>query len=253
MNASVTDTPERIDQHSLVRSIILHLLPGALIVTFYIISAPYIIHLGFPSGLALLLGFLFVGMPLELGYLLYEGKNRNGTVSLRGIVLYRDPMPVWKYVVFLLPLFVLAFGILYLISPVTNFIAERLFSWLPGYLLPDGESPYPKPARTAVLVALVMGLVVDGIINPIAEELYFRGYLLPRISRLRWLSPLVNASLFTLAHFWQPYNYPLIWLIQVSLVYVVYWQRNIYIAILTHCAGNIIGAVLSLVSFWGSS
>ena len=94
--------------------------------------------------------------------------------------------------------------------------------------------------------------MVDGIINPVVEELYFRGYLLPRISRLGWLSPLVSASLFTLAHFWQPYNYPTIFLIQLPLVYVVYWKRNIYIAILVHCAGNLIGAVLSLVSFMGS-
>ena len=31
MNASVADDPERLEQHSLRRSVILHLLPGALI------------------------------------------------------------------------------------------------------------------------------------------------------------------------------------------------------------------------------
>lgn len=252
VNASVKDDPDHVDQHSLVRSIILHLLPGALIVTFCMVSAPFFINLGFPSGLAVLLGFLCVGIPLELGYLFHQGKKRNGRASLRGIVVYREPMLIWQYIVFFLLLLAFAFSVLFLISPVTNFLA-RLFSWLPGYLLPNSESLYPKPARTAVLVALIVGLVVDGIVNPIVEELYFRGYLLPRISRLGWLSPLVNASLFTLAHFWQPYNYPLIFLIQLSLVYIVYWKRNIYIAILTHCAGNIIGVALALVSFWGSS
>jgi CAAX protease family protein len=245
--------PEHVDQHPLVRSIVLHLLPGALIVAFYLIAAPFVINAGFPSGLTLLLGFLFVGIPLELGYLLYQGKKRNGTLSLRGIVLYREPMPIWQYVAFFLLLFVIAFGALFLISPVSSFLSEHVFSWLPGYLLSNGESLYPKPARTAVLVTLIMGLVVDGIFNPVVEELYFRGYLLPRISRLRWLSPLVNASLFTLAHFWQPYNYPLILLIQLSLVYIVYWKRNIYIAILTHCAGNMVGAVLPIVSFFSSA
>ena len=38
MHAFVTD-PVRLEQHSLLRSVILHLLPGALIVTSYIIAA----------------------------------------------------------------------------------------------------------------------------------------------------------------------------------------------------------------------
>ena len=244
---------ERADQHSLLRSALLHLLPATLILAFYVVSAPRIISLGFPPGLALLLGFLVVGMPLQLGYLLHQGKKRNGTISLRGIVLYREPMAIRQYVALFLLLLVVAFGLLFLLSPVTRMLAERLFWWLPGYMLPDGESLYPGPARTAVVVVLIMGLVVDGVMNPIVEELYFRGYLLPRISRLRWLSPLANASLFTLAHFWQPYNYPLIFLIQLLVVSVVYWKRNIYIAMLAHCAGNTIGAVLSLASFLGSS
>jgi membrane protease YdiL (CAAX protease family) len=35
-------------------------------------------------------------------------------------------------------------------------------------------------------------------------------------------------------------------------VSVVYWKRNIYIGMLTHCAGNTIGAVMTLVAFSGS-
>ncbi len=167
-------------------------------------------------------------------------------------MLYRESMPVWQYVTLFLLLFVLAFGVLFTVSPLTDILAARVFFWLPMHLLPNVESLSPEPARAAVLLALVTGLVVDGIINPVVEELYFRGYLLPRISRLGWLSPLLSASLFTLAHFWQPYNYPIILLIQLPLVYVVYWKRNIYIAMLTHCAANTIGALLSLVSFLGS-
>jgi membrane protease YdiL (CAAX protease family) len=252
MIASATVDRERIAQHSLPRSIILHLLPGALIVSFYIAVAPYVINLGFPSELALLLGFLLVGIPLELGYLLHQGKRINGRFSLRGVVLYRESMPLWQYVVFFLLLFGFAFCVLILMSPLVSYLAEHLFSWLPGYLHPDSAARYPQAARTSILLVLVLALLVDGIVNPVVEELYFRGYLLPRISRLGWLSPLLNASLFTLAHFWQPYNYPLIFLIQVALVYIVYWKRNIYIAIITHCAGNVIGAVLSLVSFSSS-
>jgi hypothetical protein len=73
MNVFVTGDRERLEQHSLRRSVILHLLPGALIVTCYIIAAPQVVDLGFSPGLALLIGFVAVGIPLELGYLLHQG------------------------------------------------------------------------------------------------------------------------------------------------------------------------------------
>ena len=37
------------------------------------------------------------------------------------------------------------------------------------------------------------------------EELYFRGYLLPRISRLGAWAPLVNTVLFSLYHLFTPW------------------------------------------------
>lgn len=248
----VADGVGGVPQHSFAKSVALHLLPAVFVAAFYVLTAPFVVRLGFPPGLALLLGFLFVGIPIELGYLLYEGKKRNGTFSLRGIVLYRERIPIWQYVVFFILLFAFAFGVLFLVSPVTEFLAENVFSWLPKFLLPDGSSSYPPFAPTAVLVTLILGLIVDGIVNPIVEELYFRGYLLPRISRLGWLAPLISAFLFSLQHYWQPYNFPLIFLIQLAVVYVVWWKGNIYISMLTHNAGNLIGATLSLVGFLSS-
>ncbi len=247
------DKGGNVPQHSLVKSAVLHLLPAVFVVTFYVVTAPFFIRLGCPPGLALLVGFVFVGIPIELGYLLLKGKQRNGVFSLRGIALYREPVPVWQYVVVFLLLFAFAFGVLFLVSPLTESLAKNVFSWLPKFLLPDSPSSYPPFARTAVLATLILGLIVDGIANPIVEELYFRGYLLPRISRLGWLAPLVNAFLFSLQHYWQPYNFPLIFLIQLPLVYIVWWKKNIYISMLTHCAGNLIGAGLSLAGFFSSS
>jgi hypothetical protein len=46
----------------------------------------------------------------ELGYLLAQGQQHTGRLSLRGIVLYKAPLPVWQYAV-LVPL-VLAWAIL---------------------------------------------------------------------------------------------------------------------------------------------
>jgi len=81
-----------VEQHSVIRTIVLHLLPGALIVAFFLAIAPLVVRgLGFPPVMAVYLASVFVLIPFELGYLIYQARNR-GT-SLGNIVLYRQPVP----------------------------------------------------------------------------------------------------------------------------------------------------------------
>lgn len=53
---------------------------------------------------------------------------------------------------------------------------------------------------------------------------------------------MLNSLLFTLGHFWQPYHYPLIFLLVLPEGFPVYWKRNIKISILLHCTGNTFAA-----------
>jgi len=45
----------------------------------------------------------------------------------------------------------------------------------------------------------LLGLAVNGFVAPITEELYLRGYLLPRISRFKVWAPLINGGLHSLS------------------------------------------------------
>jgi membrane protease YdiL (CAAX protease family) len=47
---------------------------------------------------------------------------------------------------------------------------------------------------------LLLGLVLSGVVAPVVEEMYFRGYLLPRLSRLGRWAPVLNVTLFALYH-----------------------------------------------------
>jgi hypothetical protein len=88
-------------------------LPGALITLFSALTAPVARGLGLPSLLAILLAIPFVLIPFELGYLLREGKRRNGRLSLEGVVLYRQPIPLWQFALLVVGLFLwsgVAFG-----------------------------------------------------------------------------------------------------------------------------------------------
>ena len=102
-------------------------------------------------------------------------------------------------------------------------------------------------ARSSLILTLSLGLLLSGFGASVVEELYFRGYLLPRISRLKMLAPLMNVALFSVYHFFSPWQFPVIFLAFLPIVYVVYIKKNIYLGIIVHCLLNGIG-VLHLMS-----
>jgi uncharacterized protein len=237
---------ENEDQLPLSRALFLHLAPGTGLIFFNLLITPLLINKGFPAELGFLLGLVFISIPLELGYLLYLGKKRNGVFSLRGIVLYTQRMPLWQYVALFLPFFIYGLGLQAIYSPIASRLSNQVFGWMPAYLLPEPSKFTPFTAIT--LITVLLTITLDGILSPIVEELYFRGFLLPRLSRWGWFAPVVNAFLFTFQHFWQPYNYPFIFLLVLPEVMIVRWKHNIRFSILCHCAGNTLGAVLMLIA-----
>jgi CAAX protease family protein len=96
----------------------------------------------------------------------------------------------------------------------------------------------------AWVVTLVAFFAVNGFVGPIVEELYFRGYLLPRMERFGRWAPLVNVSLFSLYHFWSPWQLVARILGIGPTVYAVRWKHNIYLGMVVHCSLNSIGVLL---------
>jgi membrane protease YdiL (CAAX protease family) len=235
-----------------LQMVVLHFLPGAVQMTAFVVLARPVLAAGAPRALAFLAAVVAAGLPCMLAVLLRaRGRGAAGGPTGYQVVRNREPMPVWQYVALYVPLLALAFGLLLATAPLNRMLAEQVFFWLPDYLQPEWQPPAP-PARALVLVALVLQVVIDGVVAPVTEEIYFRGYLLPRMGYLGGWAPAVNALLFAVQHFWQPYNGVLIFLLSLSLAYVVWWKRNIYIGMLPHGSANTIGAVLALVGFLAS-
>jgi membrane protease YdiL (CAAX protease family) len=225
----------------------LHLIPGALITAFFFLIAPAVMRAGFPAYMAIMLAILLILIPFELGFLLYQGKKRNGRFSLEGIVLFREHTPAWQTILLVLVLFVwsgLMFGLL---PKVDDYFVRTWFAWFPTWSLPGnmlGDSS--QYSKTALTLSLLAGLALNGIAGPIVEELYFRGYLLPRIPASRWWAPLINVLLFSLYHFFSPWQNVTRILALIPLVYAVAWKRNISISMWTHCILNTVGMASAL-------
>ncbi len=239
--------PVSLDQClSLRNAILLHLFPGGLITAFFFLAAPALIRAGFPPLLPFYLAILLILIPFELGFLFYQGKKRNGRYSLDGIVLYHEHTPI-RQMIFLIIVLFLWSGITFTLLPkFDTFLAETFFAWFPIWSFPANLlGNISQYSQAALKVTIVAGFLLNGIAGPVVEELYFRGYLLPRIPSSKGWAPFINVLLFSLYHFFSPWQNLTRILAFLPLSSVVAWKRNIYISMCAHCLLNVAGMVIA--------
>lgn len=234
-----------VEQHTIGQSIALHLLPGILVGAFYFAIAQPIRNLGYPSLAALILAAIVILIPFELGFLLYQGKKINGTFSLEGIVLYRQRISLSQYLLWV-PVIVVLMGLLFAgLTPISGFL-ETLFTWLPQSLHLDmglgGEY-----SKSALIITYLFAFIFVVLIAPTVEELYFRGYLLPRMPRSKGWAPILHSALFALYHTWTPWMAITRTIGMLPLIYIVQRKRNIYLGIIIHWLANVVDIIVGIV------
>lgn len=233
------------NRYSLLRLLVLHLLPGLLILLFYTVGAALSRKAGLPTLFFLYLTIAFIMTPFELGYMLYLGKKETGRLSLKGIVLFREKMPKWQYLALILPMLLWAFVLLsYISQPIDRFVFRNFFQWLPRWFRLD-PGDIDTYSRTTLLVLWGFYFITN-ITGALVEELYFRGFLLSRMYHLGFWAPLANTVLFSVYHFFTPSENISRILALLPMVYVVWWKRNINIGIILHCGGNAVGLFVML-------
>src|SRR6476620_618465 len=175
-------------QHSLAQSIVLHLLPGVLIALVFFSTAPLARQWQLPPFMAQCFADLAVLVPGVLGYLYYQGYRTNGRLSLAGVVLYRNRLPWWQFAGLVPLILVAAGGLTVLLAPLSAVIFTRFFSWLPDMFLTADLHAYSQSTLISSYLVFVVMIVFTA---PILEELYFRGYLLPRMARFGIWAPVI--------------------------------------------------------------
>jgi uncharacterized protein len=237
---------EAVEQHAIGQSLLLHLVPGVLIGSCYYALRPILDRGGYPSMMALMAAVVLILVPVELGYLLYQGKKKNGRYSLQGVLRYRTPIPIWQYILWV-PVLLVILGVVFTVmKPVDAFLQNGLFSWVPAFEsgLKDGYSQ-ESLIRTYVMVA-----VFGAVVGPTIEELYFRGFLLPRMGYAGKWAPLLHSFLFALYHLWTPWMFVTRTVGIVPLAYAVQ-RRNLNLGIIVHILINLVDVVAGVVFIAG--
>lgn len=231
-----------------LKLIALHLLPGIILTIVFIPLALAANHYGLPTLLSMYIAMSIGIIPVLLGYLFFIGKKYNKTFSLKGIIKYRQKIPIWQYFVFVPVIIAVAVGIFFAFSSIDSLILNKIFFWIPGWFKITQETSTASFSKMILVITFSLGIVINGILAPFAEELYFRGYLLPRMKSFGKWAPLINTSLFSLYHFFSPWQFFTRILAILPMAYSIWWKKNIYIGIIAHCFLNILTVVMLMIN-----
>ncbi len=157
---------------------------------------------------------------------------------------------MWQII--LLTIILLAWGyfvLLVIFRPLGKPIIDTFFSWVPEiYFFETFMSQLDQYPKSILIFTSILGIFINGIFGPIVEELYFRGFLLPRISRFKGWAPLLNTALFAPYHFFTPWQNPMRLVAFLPMCYTVWWKKNITVGIFVHCIMNLIGTIGMLLA-----
>jgi uncharacterized protein len=236
------------EQHALFQSIALHLLPGAALFACVVGAAA----VGIEPVVALLFGIGLVVAPLELGYLFIQGKRRNGRWSLSGVIDYDERFSARQIAKWTAPLVLWWIVILAIsIAVLDSWLADTVFGWYPESIrdMATFDGGGETPATWLLVILFAAALSLNGVIGPVVEELYFRGHLLPRIDRFGRAAPVLNTILFSIYHFWSPWQNLARVVGLLPWVYVVWRKRSVQLSIAVHVTANTIFLLLLVPAF----
>jgi uncharacterized protein len=241
------------EELSLLHVIGLIALPTTLLTATYFIVGH--IQERIPSLLLFFLLATVTLFPIELSVVLRAGRRQYGRYSLRSACTDHTHMSWWKILGYACVLFGFAGLMTAVIAPlellVTAPLAQQLHAHLPAYFDWSDLDQLRSYSKGIVLMTCIAYVLLNGIIGPIIEELFFRGYLTSGIRRYGKWAPLIITVLFSLYHLWLPFNNLFRIAIFLPAAYAAWKHTNIFLSIGFHCLCNLFSSVSFIIAVYG--
>ncbi|HSJ26481.1 MAG TPA: CPBP family intramembrane glutamic endopeptidase [Longimicrobiales bacterium] len=247
---AVSAVPGLPAQHGLLRSAVLHLLPGLLCLGFYLATAPLFLRWGYPPLMSSIATIPLIVVPWMLGWLTLEARRTTGRWAPMDAVSYREPVPFRRLVAWSVALVAwgaVAFGMADALG--AGEAIRGAFAGLPEWFLhPAGFDAIVAMQAPQLAVFLASMVLFVGVVAPVVEELYFRGYLMPALGRFGAWAPVFGVALFTLYHLESPWDGPVRFLVVLPMAFGVWRLRSVRLGIVVHVALNTLSALALIVA-----
>lgn len=213
---------------------LLALIPSLIAMLLYMFLGK--IQNNIPSLLLFLICVGVILFPFEI-YVIYKNKDN---------LLNNSKIKWWQ--LFLITGFLIGFAGLMsvIITPLehsllsnvidkTSGIMPTYFSWDSSNLL--------NYSNTMIIITCVLYFLLNVIIYPIIEELFFRGVLTNKLKKYGYLAPIFVTVVFSLYHFWLPFDNIFRIIVFILPSILVYKYNDIRISIGFHCACNLFSTI----------
>ena len=232
---ALQDQPTHTDRLSPASAVALQILPGVPALAAYLAFAALLDRRGLPPIFALYLAILLAEVPATWATMLVLARRRHGRIRFAELFPWTRRLRLWQYLVFGLAL---AIGSLVLMVGLQGVIAEplraSLFAWVPDWAVMDMTAGFAGLSRSALLILWLLGLVSATLIGGVTQELYARGFLLPRVAHLGAAAPVLNAAAFAVLHLISPWSWPVFFLVSLLWAVAVYRTRSMQLGLIGH-------------------
>lgn len=237
---------------SLQKILCMIFIPSSILTIVYIITGG--LKHTIPSLLLFFICAALILFPIEIGVVLNASKKEYGSYSLKSAFTNYNKMSWWKIFIYGSLLFAFAGIMSVTVAPLENSlfapISNKLTQSMPVYFDWSNIEYFKQYSKDILFLTCVGYFILNVIVGPIVEELFFRGYLTSKISRYGNFAPLIITILFSIYHFWLPFNN----LYRISVFFpaaLIAWRKkNIYISIVLHCLCNLFSTVSFIISIY---
>lgn len=188
-------------------------------------------------------------VPIELGIILFSSKKEYGKFSLKSALVGQEKLAIPKVLLIAFIFFGIAGILSAFVAPVESKIwvevRAAVLSNLPvGFDWSNYEylHSFSKPM---LIVLCIYYSFFNVLLGPITEELFFRGYLTSHYEKQSAFTPIFIAILFSLYHFWLPFQNVFRIMAFAPVAFVAYKKKNLLISVIFHCLCNL----FSVISF----
>lgn len=240
------------DNISLTKLFGLIFIPTSLLTITYIILGQ--LQDTIPSILLFYVLASVILFPIELFVVFGASKKKYGSYSLKSAFTNHEKMSRLKIFIYGILLFGFAGLMSVTIAPLeimlTAPLADKLTHIMPAYFDWNNMEYLKQYSKNILLITFVVFFTFNVIIGPIVEELFFRGHLTSEISRFGKGSPFIITVLFSLYHFWLPFNNLFRIVVFLPAAYFAWKKKNIYISMVFHCLCNLFSTISFIVALY---
>lgn len=255
MNANTFDW-NKAPQLSLVQFLLAIFIPSGIAFIGFHVVLPKLVISGLPSIVAwpsvasvMLAGFVIVAIIL----LNKEAKTLGISLWMR-MCMKKLSIKEWGlYIVLIIVALAVSLASQSLVLPFMNAVHLSVPSYMPFFL-----NPAINPATTDMSI-VSPGLPLHGnygllpligitlLLNILTEELYFRAWMLPKLSRYGFWGWVMNGVFFALYHTFQIWLLPTLLVASLFFAFIFYKSKSVWPPFAAHLIGNFLFSILGVL------